>query len=411
MLEQNHKPYSYAEIFAAPGGLSLGFKMAEFRVLAGVDIDRDGLKTFRANFPSAAVLCKDVRTLDGKELLGLMELSKAEIDVIGGGPPCQGFSTVGRVKIASLVRKGLWKLQNGNARLINDPRNLLYKEFIRLVKECRPKFFVMENVKGITSYRNGELMKEIKREFEIIEELETAGYTVNYRPLDAVNFGVPQHRNRVFFIGNRLGLPNPFPEAKADCYMEKNVSVWNAIGDLPMLRAGGGKEIMDYNKPTFHFYQNWARDGSSHVFNHVARPHKPRDLETFKQMRPGDKWKDLPQKYKDMYGYRDDIFNDKFKRLRKKEGPSWTITAHLCKDGYVYIHPTQSRTITVREAARLQSFPDSFVFKGSRSSQFRQVGNAVSPLLARAVAQGIKSALDEFHQISAPENQLTQQTT
>jgi len=377
--------------------------MARFCVLAAVDIDRDGLGTFHANFPEAAILCKDIRTLNGMELLGLSGLSKGEIDVIGGGPPCQGFSTVGRVKIASLVRKGAWKLQNGNPRLIDDPRNLLYKEFIRLVKECKPKFFVMENVVGMASYRNGELMGEIKHEFE------TAGYVVNHRPLDAASFGVPQHRKRIFFIGNRLGLPNPFPDGENDL-AENFVSVWDAIGDLPVLRAGGGTETMEYNRPAFHEYQEWAREGSTNVHNHIARPHKPRDIETFRQMKPGDKWKDLPQKYRDMYGYREDIFGDKFKRLWKKNRPSWTVTAHLCKDGYVYIHPTQSRTLTVREAARLQSFPDSFVFKGSRTSQFRQVGNAVPPLLAKAVAKCVKRALDEFYSVHVIDNQLAKQT-
>jgi DNA (cytosine-5)-methyltransferase 1 len=240
-------------------------------------------------------------------------------------------------------------------------------------------------------------MEEIKHEFEMIEELEIAGYTVDYRSLDAADFGVPQHRKRVFFIGNRLGLPNPFPKAQDHGSREKrHIPVWNAIGDLPILRAGGGSEEMEYNRHTFDRYQDWAREGSSRVLNHVARPHKPRDLETFRQMRPGSKWKDLPKKYRDLYGYRDDIFSDKFKRLWKKKKPSWTITAHLSKDGYVYIHPTQSRTITVREAARLQSFPDRFVFKGSRTSQFRQVGNAVPPLMAEAVALGIKKVLKEF---------------
>lgn len=409
-MERLNKSYSYAEIFAAPGGLSLGFNMARFRVLAAVDVDRNGLQTFHANFPKSAVLCKDASTIDGKELLGLSVLSKGEIDVIGGGPPCQGFSTVGRVKIASLVRKGVWKLQNGNARFIDDPRNLLFKQFIRLVKECKPKFFVMENVTGIASYRNGELMEEIKREFEITEELERAGYTVDCRSLDAADFGVPQHRKRVFFIGNRLGLPNPFPKAQDHRSKKKKfVSVWNAIGDLPILRAGGGSEAMEYNRRTFDKYQDWARKGSTRVFNHVARPHRPRDLKTFRQMRPGSKWKDLPQKFRDLYGYRDDIFSDKFKRLWKKKQPSWTITAHLCKDGYVYIHPTQSRTITVREAARLQSFPDRFVFKGSRTSQFRQVGNAVPPLLAKAVAKCVKRALDEFYSVKVIDNELAKQ--
>ena len=386
------KSFSFVDIFAAPGGLSLGFKMAGFRILAGVDIDRDGLRTFSHNFPDATVLCRNAQSLDGQELLDALRLSKGEIDVIGGGPPCQGFSTVGRVKIASLVRNGVWKLQNGNPRLIDDPRNLLYKEFIRLVRDCAPKFFIMENVKGMASYRNGELMEEIRKEFEAV------GYTADYKLLDAAEFGVPQHRQRFFFIGNRLGLQNPFPRMSQQIHSNcsEAISVWNAIGDLPPLRAGRGEEMMDYFKPAFHIYQEWARVGASHVFNHVARPHTPRDLKTFKFMRPGDKWKDLPQNYRDMYGYRNDIFQDKFKKLWKNK-PAWTVTAHLCKDGYVYIHPTQSRTITVREAARLQSFPDRFVFKGPRSSQFKQVGNAVPPLMVRTAAVRLKEVLKDYY--------------
>jgi len=391
--------FSFADVFAAPGGLSLGFKMAGFRPLCGVDIDEEGLQSFSYNFPSSKVLHKDVRELEGKELLTEIGLSRGEIDVIGGSPPCQGFSNVGRVKIASLVRNGIWKLENGNPRLIDDPRNLLYKEFIKLVKDCMPKFIVMENVSGMASYANGELIEKIKSEFK------TIGYTVDYGVLDAADFGVPQHRKRIFFLGNRLGMQNPFPRTpQRDCSgCNDSISVWNAIGDLPPLRAGGGKEIMEYYKPTFHKYQEWARAGSSRVPNHVARPHTPRDVETFRYMRPGDKWKDLPKKYRDLYGYRNDIFNDKFKRLWKNK-PAWTVTAHLCKDGYVYIHPTQLRTLTVREAARLQSFPDKFVFRGPRSSQFRQVGNAVPPLMAKAVALEIKKAVKDFYRISTVVN-------
>jgi DNA (cytosine-5)-methyltransferase 1 len=308
------KPYTCIEVFSAPGGLSLGFQMAGFHLLAGIDIFRDGLKTFHANSPNATAALRDVKTLNGRELLGMAGLSKGELDVLVGGPPCQGFSTVGRVKIASLARQGVWKLQNHDSRLIDDPRNLLYKEFIRLVKECQPKFFVMENVRGITSYRNGELMKDIKTEFETIEESGTPGYKVDYKPLDAAEYGVPQHRRRVFFIGNRLGLPNPFPETTHGPSKAKFVTVWDAIGDLPILRAGGGAEAVEYKKPAFHEFQKWAREDSSKVFNHVARPHKSRDIETFNQMKPGNKWKDLPQQYRDMYGYREDIFGDKFKR-------------------------------------------------------------------------------------------------
>jgi len=382
------------DLFAAPGGMSLGFEMAGYNCRAAIDHYRDGCDTLSYNFPSAAVINEDIRKVTGKRILDETGLSRGEVDVITGGPPCQGFSNVGRVKIASLVRKGIWKLGNCEPRLIDDPRNLLYREFARIVVELAPKFFVMENVSGMVSYKDGKIISEIEK------ELISAGYVVDHKILDAVNFGVPQHRRRVFFLGNKLGIPNSFPK---DCNNSNDrespkefVDVWGSIGDLPSLGQGDGVEEMEYDKSAFHPYQEWARAGSPKVFNHVARPHGQRDLVTFGHMQPGGKWKDLPGRIKESYGYRDDIFNDKFKRLRK-DRPAWTVTAHLCKDGYVYIHPTQSRTITVREAARLQSFPDKFVFKGSRSSQFKQVGNAVPPLLAKMIALEIKKAMTQLH--------------
>jgi len=392
------KELNLIDIFAAPGGLSLGFHMASFRLLAAVDNEENGVKTLSYNFPKAIVVGKSVLKLDGKWLLDKLGISKGDIDVLAGGPPCQGFSTVGRVKIASLIKKGIWKLENGNPRLIDDPRNLLYKHFIRIVKDVEPKFFVIENVQGMRSYRNGNLINDILNEFKAI------GYRADYRFLNATEYGVPQQRKRIFFIGNRFGMPNPFPEkthyacaapdeSSNDCIvLKKPVTVWEATGDLPRLKAGEGEEITDYNRPPSNHYQTWSRKGSLKAFNHVARSHRQRDLDTFNSMRPGDKWKDLKQEYKNLYGYRDDIFHDKFKRLWKNK-PSWTVTSHLHKDGYVYIHPTQSRTITVREAARLQSFPDRFRFMGARTHQFKQVGNAVPPLLAKAVADTLRETL------------------
>jgi DNA (cytosine-5)-methyltransferase 1 len=382
------------DLFAAPGGMSLGFEMAGYNCSAALDHYEDGCSTLSHNFPSAVVINEDIHKVTGKRILDEAGLSRGEVDVVIGGPPCQGFSNVGRVKIASLVKKGIWNLSNGEPHLIDDPRNLLYREFARIVVELAPKFFLMENVSGMVSYKDGQLIGDIEK------ELTGAGYTVDHKILDAVNFGVPQHRRRVFFLGNKLGIPNSFPEDRGNgndrSSPDKFVDVWSSIGDLPSLKQEDGSEEMEYNKPALHPYQQWARAGSRMVFNHVARPHSQRDLVTFGHMRPGDKWKDLPERIKESYGYRDDIFNDKFKRLWKNR-PAWTVTAHLCKDGYVYIHPTQSRTITVREAARLQSFPDRFVFKGSRSSQFKQVGNAVPPLLAKAIALEIKEAMVPRH--------------
>ena len=371
--------------------------MAGFFLIAAVDSDETGMKTYRRNFPDTYVMIKDIRQVDGKQLLREIGISGDKVDVLLGGPPCQGFSVVGRIKIASLVREGKWKLNNGNPNLVDDPRNLLYKEFVRLLKEIQPDFFVMENVPGIKSYMNGEFIKEILRSFE------RAGYRTEFRVLNAVNYGVPQTRKRGFFIGNRLGYRNPFPrethylpdskqDEDRDGRQQRAINVWEAIGDLPPLRAGEGHNPMSYTKDPFCEYQRWARKTSKAVFNHVSRHHSPRDIAAFRIMKPGSRWKDLPQEIKAMYGYRDDIFTDKFKRLWKNK-PAWTITSHLQKDGYLYIHPTQVRTITVREAARLQSFPDTFVFEGAKVEQFKQVGNAVPPLLAKVIAEEIKKML------------------
>jgi len=395
--------FSFVDLFGAPGGLSLGFKMASFSSLATVDFDAAGLRTYHRNFPKSKIISKNIRDVKCEWFLAEVGMSKGECDVLLGGPPCQGFSSVGRVKIASLVRGGIWKLKNGNSRLIDDPRNLLYKEFLRFVEGIHPAFFVLENVLGIMSYRNGEIVREIVQGFEDL------GYRTDFKILDAAEYGVPQHRRRVFFIGNERGSPNPFPKPThctagieslgksadgGDIWLPEAITVWDAIADLPRIRAGVNKSTMNYTKDPCCEYQKWARKGSEAVYNHVTRPHGKRDRDVFKKMKPGNQWKDLPKRDRRRYGYRDDVFTDKFKRLWKNK-PAWTITSHIHKDGYVYIHPTQTRTVSVREAARLQSFPDTFVFEGSRTEQFRQVGNAVPPLMARAIAMEIRKVLEK----------------
>ncbi|MEM4300386.1 MAG: DNA cytosine methyltransferase [Candidatus Caldarchaeum sp.] len=393
----------FVDLFAAPGGFSLGCEMAGFRCLGGVDMEPKGMSTYSHNLPRAKPIVADMRTLDGHTLMRELELSEGELDLLVGGPPCQGFSTIGRVKIASLVKSGLWDwMAVSEPRFIDDPRNILYREFIRLVRKLKPKFVIMENVAGMLSYRNGETIHQIKEDFV------AAGYRVEARVLNALHFGVPQKRKRIFFIANRLGLPNVFPRpthrhpedetvASLDEFLEgeflkKAVTVRDAIGDLPEIEAGGGAEVMDYSREPFSEYQRWARKNSSKVYNHAARPHSERDKRCFAFMKEGMWWKDLPDEIKQEFGFRDDIFHDKLKKL-VMDRPSWTIVSHLYKDGYMYIHPAQPRTVTVREAARLQSFPDTFRFMGSRTAQFKQVGNAVPPLLAKAVAETILSIL------------------
>jgi DNA (cytosine-5)-methyltransferase 1 len=400
------KRFIFIDLFAAPGGLSLGCEMAGFKCIGAVDIDEIGIKTYTYNFPKVPTIIEDIRKLESKKLMKIFEFEIGELDLLVGGPPCQGFSTIGRVKIASLVKSGKWAHMSISVpRFIDDPRNILYREFIRLVRDLKPKFVMMENVPGMLSYRNGEIVKQIKEDFQ------NAGYRVDAKVLDAVNYGVPQHRKRIFFIANRINVVNVFPEP-THAYMdesiiildkyfdvqrkvEKAVTVWDAIGDLPEINAGEGGEILDYTKEPYTQYQQIMRKGSDKVYNHVARPHSYRDIKCFSIMKEGMWWKDLPSEIKMEFGFRDDIFHDKLKKLRK-DRPSWTVVSHLYKDGYMYIHPVQPRTITVREAARLQSFPDVFRFMGSRTNQFKQVGNAVPPLLAKAVAESIKRLLESW---------------
>ncbi len=396
------------DLFAAPGGLSLGFEMAGFKPLAAVDIDSKGMKTYSYNLPDSEVIIADIRKLESRELMKCAGISRGDVDVIAGGPPCQGFSITGRVKIASLVREGKWNLKNHHPRFIDDPRNVLYREFVRIVKDLQPAVFVMENVPGMMSYRDGKIVEEI------IEDFRKIGYRTEARILNAVQFGVPQVRKRIFFIGTRTrGVPIRWPQPthrepastriSPDDFdvtdeLKPPVTVWEAIGDLPDPVPGRPRLAdvkLEYNKEPFSEYQRWVREDSDGVHNHISRKHGERDIRVFSIMKGGQWWRDLPAEIKKLYGYRDDIFHDKMKRLRR-DRPSWTVVAHLHKDGYMYIHPTQPRTITVREAARLQSFPDRFIFQGSRTDQFKQVGNAVPPLLARAVAMTVKEMIKEI---------------
>jgi DNA (cytosine-5)-methyltransferase 1 len=415
------REFTFIDLFAAPGGFSLGFEMAGFKALAGVDIDPVGMKTYSFNFPKAKAIVMDIRRLESRVLMRLADVDEGQVDVIIGGPPCQGFSTIGRVKIASLVRSGVWNnLTNSHPRFIDDPRNVLYKEFMRIVRDLKPLFVVMENVPGMMSYRNGEIVKEILEDFKAI------GYRAQVRVLNAADYGVPQIRKRIIFIATRLeNAPIRFPdpthgkvstkslslleytvkessEGVGCATLKPYVTVWDAIGDLPSPapgRLGLADVPLPYDKPPFSDYQKFMRewgggspDGKLH--NHVARQHSERDVKTFQILKEGQWWEDLPEEIKRLYGYRDDIFHDKMKKLIRN-APSWTITAHLYKDGYMYVHPVEPRTITVREAARLQSFPDRFIFKGSRTEQFKQVGNAVPPLMARAIAMEIRKILEE----------------
>jgi len=367
--------------------MSLGFTEAGYQIVAAVDRDQWGCKTLSHNLtPSGTLVIQgDIEQL----------VIHGRVDVVVGGPPCQSFSLVGRAKINFLTREGK------RERFIDDARNALYQHFVRIVHAVQPQFFVMENVPGIVSFDNGRIKEQILDDFEEI------GFRTDVQTLNSADFGVPQIRKRAVFIGNRIDVENPL--AKKTHIDPSNVqttldarirgirpfaTVFDAISDLPAIQPGQGEDEtlyphVEYLTP----FQRWAREGSVNLYNHVARWHSQRDRRLFKRLEEGEKLTDLP---KSLRPYRWDIFADKIKKQRWNR-PSSAIVAHMQKDGLMYVHPDreQARSFTPREAARIQSFRDRYRFLGPMTQQFRQIGNAVPPLAATAIALAIKPLLEQ----------------
>lgn len=388
---QKVKP-TVLDIFCGAGGMSLGFKNAGCKILGGIDQNRYAIDTHHRNFPDAKLKlpAQDICELACDSL----RLSLTEVDIIVGGPPCQVFSRVGIGKMKKLGRN-----------IETDPRNFLYKEFVRFVAHYKPLCFVMENVDYLASRQ--EKIAQICQDFIGDKQTEYPGYTVNFRVLDASEFGVPQKRMRLFIVGIRsdLGVEPPFP-AK---YTEIPITVKEAISDLPDLepfvmplkaKSSGPKQKdieRDYKSSPQSAYQEKMRQHKKEgekIWNHLCRSHNDKDIIIFNTLEQGKKYPDVP---KEMRRYRSDIFEDKYKRLNWDE-PSWTLTAHMKKDGLAYIHPLQARSISVREAARIQSFPDDFVFYAPMTRMFELVGNSVPPLLAEAVAKPLVKLIQSYRE-------------
>ena len=365
------------DLFSGCGGLALGFKWAGFKTLLASDVDENCEKTYSYNFPDVPFIKDDLRHITTKQIKSQISES---VDVVVGGPPCQGFS-----------------LANKNRNKVDDdPRNELFYEFVRVVTDLQPKAFVMENVRGLLSMQNGKVILLMKKEFENAG----LGYNVDYKILLASDYGVPQNRQRVIMIGIRKDLEKlpVFPEKS----YEKPIHVWEAISDLPQIKACEGEVKMTYETQSNNTYQEFMRQSSKSVYNHVAMRHTQRLIDRFQVIKAGQSLAHVPTEYSAVKRGKPTekskiVFSQNNQRLHADK-PAPTIAASFQSN---FIHPYLHRNFTAREGARLQSFPDDFIFQGMRTkmswekglSQYQQIGNAVPPLLGYAIGNALKGLL------------------
>lgn len=384
------------DLFSGAGGLSEGLSEAGFHSLFASEIVPVYAQTYQKNHPNTTVFTADIRGLDANEVLKSLGIERGELDLIAGGPPCQGFSI------------------NAPIRTTLDERNHLFKEYLRFVYTFAPRAVLIENVPGLVSFEHGATLHAI------LDALAELGYGADVRILGAPYYGVPQMRWRTVVLGVRgRSLPSgaypepiyhapiranftstfdgqsiikaPSPEANANF-----VTVYEAIGDLPPLESGEqGAPIKEYRCDAFCDYQRRSRIGSVGVLNHEAPRLSPVNLKRLEYIKPGGNWTDIP----------DDLLPKGMQRARKSDhtkrygrvlpdGLASTILTKCDPHWGAFFHYEQNRSFTVREAARLQSFPDHFVFTGNLAEQFAQVGNAVPPLLAQAVGLSLRSVLE-----------------
>lgn len=355
------------DLFSGAGGLSAGIEAAGWSVAAAVDIDRRALETHRHNFAGLAL---QLDLGDPEVRNGFVERFEGiEVDLVAGGPPCQPFSRAGRSKIRSLVEAGV--------REAVDHRRELWRAFLDVAIRLGPRAILMENVPDMGLTDDFAVVRYM------VDELELRGYATQVRLADAWRYGVPQHRKRLILLARNDGQGFTWPQER-----DVITDLDEAIGDLPRLGAGTGGRVLDY-RPVDRLTDFIARmrEGapSGVIHDHMTRGVRPDDREIFELMDSKTLYSEIPARLR---RYAADSFTDKYKRLDWKE-LSRSITAHIAKDGYWYIHPEEHRTLTVREAARIQTFPDRFRFSGTRSDAFRQIGNAVPPLLGEAAASAV----------------------
>lgn len=366
------------DLFSGAGGLSAGLEMAGFDVVAANDIFEAAGETFSLTHPNAMFIPGPIEELSIGRLMAVTGLAKGELSVLVGGPPCQAYS--------------VYNHQRG----MHDQRATLFREYLRVVAGLQPEWIVMENVAGIFSIGGGEAVRAIK------SELFKLGYVVEEKLLRAEEYGVPQERRRVVFIGNRLGLPISHPVPSHGPGLKRVNTVWDAISDLPELKNGEGVENSQYMDAPKSELQRLLRGNLTRVQNHSAPKLGPVNVERLKFIPPGGSWRDIPIELlpAGMKRAKRSDHTKRYGRL-KWEGLACTILTKCDIHWGAYIHPSQDRAISAREAARLQTFPDSFEFAGSKTEQYVQVGNAVPPLLGKAIGEHLSKLIAESALVAA----------
>ena len=395
------RDYTFIDLFAGCGGLSEGFYRKGYKALLHLEIDKTACETLKTRMKhygysdseiENAVMCADI-TNDNT----LEEIDKRvhdSVDLIIGGPPCQAFSSVGRAQSPDSMN--------------SDPRNYLFENYLKVLNHVKPKMFIFENVKGILSaHPRGVkifdiIVREMSKTYSIVSDPKTI-------LLNAADYGVPQIRERVILIGVRKDIDyidvkdiyDNITKTHSDSNhsLKPYVTVRQAISDLPALQAGEGKEVQNATSTKKNDYLERIGNSSGVVYNHVARNHNKEDRERYRILSEHGNWqlKDLQNVRPDLVHHDPKHFGNRY-TVQEADKPGKTVVAHLYKDGNLFIHPDpkQARTFTVREAARIQSFPDDFVFEGSRTEQYKQVGNAVPPLMAEAFAKTLGDYLDKI---------------
>lgn len=366
------------DLFAGCGGFSVGFERAGFNITKAVEFDRNIAISYSNNHSTTLMYAEDIA-----KIADCNHFSNGEAEVIIGGPPCQGFSMAG-----DRVRE--------KKAFLSDPRNFLFRHYVEIVKIVRPKIFIIENVKGILSKDRGEIFKEIVDTFGDSNNFDGDKYFIHYKVCKAVEFGIPQKRERVVIIGtlnNNYNIDCIFSKAKEsissiDPHFFDEVTLYDAISDMPEPNEEGIVNLLQSKS----YYQNNLRNKSNVVYNHTASKHNEKAIERMQNIAPGENWQVLNEDIRSVH-------SGAYGRLNWNN-PAMTITTRFdTPAGGRFIHPDYNRTITPREAARIQSFPDSFVFVGNKTSICKQIGNAVPPKLAYFLAFVAKELLDIYEKV------------